>query len=117
MYRVVLRSEQPPNVNFGKEFWQTVPIVADADTILNCGIITFEGSVEDIGFPEDTVPSTVQWPNIWSQPDIVNRSPRGVSTVDHQHAQLFEANLEIRTAALPRWRPFISARTRRTSDE
>jgi hypothetical protein len=99
-----------------KAYWQSPPPISSLDVPASGCLIAFEGTPEQVGFPGDAVASTSPWPELWSKPTTPATHTRGLVVVDHRREELFETTVNLDTAKLPRWRPFI-AEYRRTHEE
>lgn len=108
VYRVMILAPAADQLSFGKSYWQaSAPTSSQLTECFVERTIAVEGSVDQIGFPGDAIATTVRWPDLWTKPLLDPPRARGLVTVNHEKTTLFETPVELRTAALPRRKPFI----------
>jgi hypothetical protein len=104
---IVLRSsrEGDPEKNWIKCYWKSE---LSQSVIGRPQLFFFEAPEDQVGFSEEDVTSISIVAHTWQHSEPEHKMWRGVFSLSYPKKVLFSQEVEVRTADLPRWKPYIT---------
>jgi hypothetical protein len=93
---------------WGKYFWRLITGYEISPLIENKYVIPFEVYDEQLGYPEDVIASSSQWPILWDKTYYERKVWLGIFPINFKRKVIFSEKIEMRTSELPKWKPLIT---------